>query len=327
MAQLGNLLVTGAAKFLNNIYVNKSVTAPTFVGNLQGQADSVDWSGVKNFSLSHNIPRLVSKDITAYYQDGSLWNRIKGTGEYSQFEDIYVGDYIKMSRPISAVNPDSTYQTTGSQYVTIISINGLMRNGDNQNINYPHLVMAPGMGINGGSYHFGRSRMNPTGTTVGGYKDSEMNTTVIGEVVTEGSTEEGATINQQLYAEFGTHLKTTRELVSKSINATGYNRFGTNNGCSNGWEWNSFQAILMTEVEVYGSTVWSSSGYDTGNGNHQFELFKFAKSAINNRSSWYWLRDVANASNFCYCINYGYSSCYWADYAGNCVRPRFIIAA
>lgn len=327
MAQLGNLLVTGAAKFLNNIYVNKSVTAPTFIGNLQGQADSVDWNGVKNFSLSHNIPRLISKDITAYYQDGSLWDRIRGIKGYSQFEDIYVGDYFKMSRPISAPNPDPTYQLTGSQYVTIISINGLMRNGNDMDINYPHLIVAPGKGINDGSYHFGRSRMNPTGTTVGGYKGSEMNTTIIGEVVTEGSTEEGATINQQLYAEFGTHLKTTKELVSNSINATGYNKFGSNSGCSNNWEWISCQAILMTEVEVYGSTVWSSSGYDTGSGNHQFELFKFAKSAINNRSSWYWLRDVANASSFCCCSSNGNSACRWAANANSCVRPRFVIAA
>ena len=116
-------------------------------------------------------------------------------------------------------------------------------------------------------------------------------------------------------------------MVSNSINATGYNKLGSNSGCSNNWEWISCQAILMTEVEVYGSTVWSSSGYDTGSGNHQFELFKFAKSAINNRSSWYWLRDVANASNFCGCYCNGNSTYSWASYAVNCVRPRFVIAA
>lgn len=276
--------------------------------------------------MSHNVPRLVPKDITAYYNDGSLWKRLEGTGGYSLYEDIYVGDYFKMSRAISAQNPDSTLQLTGSQYVTIASIGGLAHNGDNIGLTPNHLVMVPGQGF-GDTQHFGRSRMNPTNTTVGGYKGSEMNTTVLGAVATSGSTATGATINQQLYAEFGSHLKTTRELISKSINASGYNRFGTSGGCSNGWEWGSYQAILMSEIEVYGSIVWSSSAYDTGTANHQFELFAHSKSAINNRSAWYWLKDVASAASFCYCDRYGFANCGSASYAGNYVRPRFVIGA
>lgn len=40
MAQLGNLLVTGVSRLLSKLYVNDSVTAPTFIGKLQGNADS-----------------------------------------------------------------------------------------------------------------------------------------------------------------------------------------------------------------------------------------------------------------------------------------------
>lgn len=276
--------------------------------------------------MSHNIPRLVPKDITSYYTDGSLWNRIAGTNGYSLYQDIFVGDYFKMSRAISAPNPDSTYQATGSQWVTIASIGGLAHNGDNIDLTPNHLVMVPGQGF-GGTQHFGQSRMNPTNTTVGGYKGSEMNTTVIGDVVTSGSTADGATINQQLYAEFGSHLKTTREMVSNSINASGYNRFGTSGGCSNGWEWGSYQAILMSEIEIYGSIVWSSSAYDTGSANHQFELFRHSKAAINSRSAWYFLKDVASASYFCRCGGHGYSDYYSASHANHFVRPRFVIAA
>ena len=278
-----------------------------------------------NNNIIHNIPRLVPKNITSYYTDGSLWKRLNGTDGYSLFQDIYVGDYIKMSRPISAKNPDSNNQATGSQYVTIASIDGLMNNGDNP-VTYHHLVMVPGQGFDG-TQHFGTSRMNPTNTTVGGYKGSELNTSVIGAVVTSGSTASDATIHQQLYAEFGTHLKTTRELISITINATGYNRIGTNSGCSNDWEWANMQAILMSEVEVYGSIVWSSSGHDTGNANHQFELFTHSKSAINNRSAYYWLKDVATASDFCRC-NYNGGSGYGnAGDSWYFVRPRFVIAA
>ena len=274
----------------------------------------------------HNIPRIVPKDITSYYNDGSLWKRLEGTGGYSLYQDIYAGDYFQMSRAISAKNPDSTQQLTGSDWVTIASIGGLAHNGDNIDLTPNHLVMVPGKGF-GGTQHFGRSRMNPTSTTVGGYKASEMNTTVLGAIATAGSTAADATINQQLYAEFGTHLKKTRELVSNGINANGVSRYGISNGCSNGWDWINAQAILMSEVELYGSIVWSSSGYDIGNANHQFELFANSKSAINDRSAWYWLKDVASASGFCYCYGNGNSDCNGAGNASNCVRPRFVIAA
>ena len=276
--------------------------------------------------MSHNIPRLEPKDITSYYNDGSLWKRLNGTDGYSLFEDIYVGDYFQLSRTISAKNPDSTQQLTGSDWVTIASIGGLAHNGDNINLTPNHFVMVPGKGF-GGSQHFGRSRMNPTNTTVGGYKGSEMNTTVLGAIATSGSTASNATINQQLYAEFGSHLKTTRELVSNSINANGVNRYGSSNGCSNNWEWMDAQAILMSETELYGSIAWSSSGYDTGNANHQFELFANSKSAINNRSAYYWLKDVASASGFCDCDDGGDSGYGGAGNADGFVRPRFVIVA
>lgn len=274
----------------------------------------------------HNIPRIVPKDITPYYNDGSLWKRLEGTGGYSLFEDLFAGDYLKMSRPISAPNPVADYQLTGSQYVTIASLGGLAGNGDNSSASDKWAVMVPGMGF-GGTQHFGRSRMNPTNTTEGAYKGSEINTKVIGAVATTGSTAAGATINQQLFAEFGSHLKTTKELITNSINATGANRLGVTTGCSNNWEWLSMQAVLMSEIEVYGSCAFSSSGHDTGNANHQFELFVFSKNAINNRSAWYFLKDVASAADFCYCNNYGDANCNSASKANGYVRPRFVIGA
>lgn len=279
-----------------------------------------------NSNISHNIPRLIPKDITSYYNDGTLWQRLNGTNGFQLYEDIFVGDYFKMSRPISAYNQNQNYQATGSQYVTIAGIDTMWGNGDNITMAYHHLVMIPGMGF-GGTQHFGKSRMNPSNTTVGGYVGSEMYTTIIGDVTTSGLTDTTATINQQLYAEFGSHLKTTRELLSNSLNSTGNNRFGEAGGCSNRWDWYSCQAVLMSEVEVYGSIVWSSSGFDTGIANKQLPLFANSKQAINNQSAWYWLKDVASASSFCSCSSLGFSNCNGASDAHFCVRPRFVIAA
>lgn len=286
---------------------------------------------ILNFSIpcksimNHNVPRLVPKDITTYYNDGTLWQRIAGSNGFSAFEDIFVGDYFKMSRAISAYERTGAYQTTGSQYVTIAGINTMSGNGDSITMQYNHLVMVPGTGF-GGTQHFGRSRMNASNVTTGGYKGSEMHATTIGAVASAGSTASNATINQQLYAEFGTHLKTTKELVSNSINAGGYNRFGNAGGCSNNWEWVSCQAVLMSEIEVYGSTVWSSSGYDTGNANKQLPLFAYEKSVINNRSAYYWLKDVASSAYFCSSSSSGFADCDGASGACSCVRPRFVIA-
>ena len=277
-------------------------------------------------AISHNIPRVTPKDITAYITDGTFWKRLAGTNDFVLFEDIYVGDYFRMSRAISAYERTGQYQTTGSQYVTIAGLDTMMNNGDQgSGVNYHHAVMVAGQGF-GGTQHFGKSRMNATNTTEGGYKASEMNTLVLGEVTSTGSTAADATINQQLYAEFGSHLKTTREQVSNAINATGYNRFGSATGCASGWEWISAQAILMSEIEAYGSIAWSSAGYDTGNANRQLPLFAFSKQAQNNRSAYWWLKDIASAAIFCYAGSNGYAYCHYASYANFYVRPRFIIA-
>ena len=265
------------------------------------------------------------KDITSYYTDGTLWDRIAGTNGFKPYEDLYLGDYFKMSRAISAYEQTQQHQATGSQYVTIAGFDCMRRNGDRDSMNFNHITCVPGQ-FRSGTFYFGRSRMNPTNTTVGGYVGSEMYTTTIGEVATEGSTEATATINQQLYAEFGSHLKTSKELLSNTINASGYNRFGTNNGCSNSCSWCSCQAVLMSEVEVYGATVWSSSGFDTGTACMQLPLFAKDKACINNRSTYYWLKDVANASLFCRADGNGRAGHGTSNDATVCVRPRFNLA-
>ena len=306
------------AVFTDTVYDDTEVK-----GSISQQSTEI--MSIKNTAnFSHNIPRNVPKDITSYITDDTFYKRLNGTDGFELFEDIYVGDYIKMSRAITC--PDSSGGTVGSQYVTIAGLDTMMNNGeDGKYVNYHHAVMVPGKGFEG-IQHFGRHAMNATNTTEGGYAGSVMDQSVLGAVVTEGSTASGATINQQLYAEFGRHLKTTDELLSTSINATGTNRFGTANGCSNNWAWAMRQAVLMSEVEVYGSTVWSSSGYDTGNAKMQLPLFAHSRNAINNKISWYWLKDAASSALFCGCSSDGAAHYNDAGNTWNSVRPRFIIS-
>ena len=317
---------TDAATLLNALQLSGVMSnSPAKGSSLPVKSGGV-WDAIHAISISNNIPRLVPKDITSYITDGTFWKRLAGTDGYALFEDIHVGDYFKMSRAISAYERTGQYQMTGSQYVTVAGLDTMMNNGDQGNgVDYHHAVMVAGQGFSG-KQHFGRSRMNATGTTEGGYKASEMNTLVLGEVTSTGSTAADATINQQLYAEFGSHLKTTRELVSNALNATGYNGFGSATGCASNWEWISAQAILMSEIEVYGSIAWSSSGYDTGNANRQLPLFAFSKQAQNNHSAYWWLKAIADAARFCTATSDGSADYSGAGSAHNYVRPRFIIA-
>ena len=281
----------------------------------------VDLSALQTLVEFYNIPRVTPKDITPYWTDGTLWNRIAGSSGYKPYDDIHVGDYIDMGRTVTC--PESYDGTVGSQYITVASCGGFYGNGDT-GITYPHIIMVPGKGF-GGTQHFGRHAMHAS-TPHPGYVSSDMNQSVLGPVVTEGSIATGATINQQLYYIFGSHLKTIRSLLATSISSSLYNRFGSAGGASSGWGWQSVQTRLMSEIEVYGSIAWSSSGYDTGDANHQFELFRFSKSAVNNRSAYYWLKDAASSSYFCYCNSFGYSDCYDATYGSICVRPCFVLS-
>ena len=54
----------------------------------------------------------------------------------------------------------------------------------------------------------------------------------------------------------------------------------------------------MSEVQLYGSTIWSSSGYDTGEANEKLALFNLIRpnKLFGNKSIW--LRDVASATGF-----------------------------
>jgi len=273
---------------------------------------------------SHNVPRFYAstvgegKDITEYFNDGSLYSRLNGTDGYQLFEDIYVGDFFDMGRTVTIT--DSTNGAIGSRWVTVAGIDTLAGNGDTVDMWYHHLVLVPGkggLGANEGSVqHFGQHSMNSTDTTVGGYVGSWMYTTGL------------SSINTQLESIFGDHLKSTRELLTNDMNANLSSMAGLGwTGCATNWAWYDCKSVLMSEVEVYGSTVFSSSAFDTGNANQQLPLFRFSTRAQNNRTAWYWLKSLASSSDFCCSSGYGDSGYGGASSSGGYVRPRFVIAA
>ena len=87
------------------------------------------------------------------------------------------------------------------------------------------------------------------------------------------------------------------KLLSNAVNQTGTNKMGSATGCSSGWGWVANQYIsALSEVQVYGATVWSSSGYDTGEACRQLDVFRVYNHTEIFGGEYPWLRDVVSAS-------------------------------
>lgn len=96
------------------------------------------------------------------------------------------------------------------------------------------------------------------------------------------------------------------KLLSNAVNKTGFNRFGTSTGCASSWTWESNCYIsALSEVQVYGSTVWSSSGYDTGEACRQLDVFRLFNMNEIFGGEYPWLRDVVSASRAAIVRDYG----------------------
>lgn len=97
-----------------------------------------------------------------------------------------------------------------------------------------------------------------------------------------------------------TNLVSHKKLLSNAVNTTGYNRRGEASGCTSGWAWDDTKICALSEVQVYGAAIWSSSGFDTGEACRQLEVFqKYSHTEIFG-NEYPWLRDVVSASYAAY---------------------------
>ena len=156
-------------------------------------------------------------------------------------------------------------------------------------------------------------QMNSTNLTTGGYKGSAMHTTKLPALVTK------------LQTVLGSHLKKRRVLVSNSVNTSIASMAGEGwTGASNGWEWVDTYAVLPSEVEVYGSTVFSSSFRDVGEACQKLPIFNFINPVYFSRWD-FWLRAVASSTIFCRVYTYGGADGGAASYSYG-VRPLIYLA-
>ena len=103
------------------------------------------------------------------------------------------------------------------------------------------------------------------------------------------------------------HVLAHNKLLSNAVNQTGTNKMGSATGCTSSWGWVSSYISALSEVQVYGATVWSSSGFDTGEACRQLDVFRVYNHTEIFGGEYPWLRDVVSASDAARANGYGYA--------------------
>ncbi len=122
----------------------------------------------------------------------------------------------------------------------------------------------------------------------------------------------------------------SRNLLTNHVNTEVINQSGGRfTGASDNWAWYTRKIDLMSETNVYGTIVWSSSGYDTGIDNRQYAIFQLKPEFINSYESSkfnYWLKSICGSAYFALVGSVGESAGYgWNASILFGVRPRFLI--
>ena len=261
---------------------------------------------VANGAASHNGVPPLKRSIQNYFNDGSLWERISN----KTFEDLYIGDYFD-------ITISTSYTSNEVVRCNLAHFNYYENCGDTP-LTKPHVVIVP-------ENCFAQThQMNSTNTTEGGYHGAAIQT-VLNTYTTAIANKIG-----------NSHLLSFRDLWSNAVNTSVASMAGAGfTGSASGWNWYDAKLVLMSEMQVYGGNVWSSSGYDTGIANRQLALFKYDPSKLicklggtdrvsaSNRY-WWWLKNIASSSWFCIVDNGGSANCGDASYS-NGVRPLFLI--
>ena len=218
------------------------------------------------------------------------------------FSDLYLGDYFPVT--ITTTLPDGTIKIETVELM-IAAFNYYYNIGDTP-LNKPHLVFIPR-----GAGFATTAKMNETNTTEGGYLNSYMHQTVL------------PCYAASLKTALNNHLLSHRTILPNAINASIPSMAGAGmTGASSNWAWGTIELQLMNEVQLYESTVWSSSAYDVGADNRQLPVFKFINPMQFGRLD-FWLRSVVSSTTFARCNNYGGAHITGASFALY-VRPLIL---
>lgn len=219
------------------------------------------------------------------------------------FKDLFIGDYFHIN-----INTGDG----GEEIVVCIfaGFDSYLRHGDH-GLTTHHAVIVTKNCLNT------EYQMNSTNITNGGFVGSDMWTNVI------------PIYNAAFGDVFGNHLLTHRTFLTNAIDSTLSSNAGNGfTGCASGCVWTDTQLSLLSEIQVFGTNISSSSFFDDGCDNSQLPLFALDQSAKICSNSLgrktYWLKNIASSSSFVSVLSNGASS---YQYAANSrgIRPVFLI--
>lgn len=101
------------------------------------------------------------------------------------------------------------------------------------------------------------------------------------------------------------NLISHNKLLSNAVNTTGYNKLGEASGCASGWAWEDTKICALSEVQVYGAAICSSSLFDTGEACRQLDVFQRYSHTEIFGNEYPWLRDVVSASCAAFAVSHG----------------------
>ena len=152
---------------------------------------------------------------------------------------------------------------------------------------------------------------NSINTTAGGYQSSAVQAYCDGD---------GQAAIESVFG--AAHVLTVSDLISSDINASvtspGYSGWS---GTASSWVWKYNKVRLMSEVEVYGTRLFSG-GNDIGSACNQFPLFRLMPQLATGVSYTYWLSGIASSTYACVSGSAVYASSTSVAYG---VRVRFLV--
>ena len=229
--------------------------------------------------------------ITSANVDAFIAAHIKN----GRFYDIRLGDVVTIQ--------DGTYN---HKWIVAGFNTELGKYTGSAYLSTPHISLVPYQGA------LLSAPMNSSNVTTNGFKGSAMYTSTLETVITK------------LTSALSTHLLTKGNLISNATASVASSGYAGWTGTSSGWEWVSKKASLLTEAQIYGAPVFSSSGHDTGEGYEQLPIFRFMSYIQVFGNVGLWLRGVADSAYFC-AAGDGGDACYYGAGNSRGVAPLIII--
>lgn len=285
-----------------------------------------------NASSSHNsIYR--GNDITSYLTNGTLWDRINGTNGFSLFEDLYIGDYIQVTKHDVTTNyvivhfdyyyntgPSSSSLFTQHHLVMMprASLNLKGYNDSSQLITTANAGQTVTVQESNYVYKWNATMSAPnTATTAGGYIASRMRTVVMPWCNAMVEDAFGAAH----IAEINVRYPITFASATSGVAAT--------SGWASEQNYDLSKCDLPNEVQIFGSQICGldvngTAQHEVGIDCIQFAYFQALSHPMRNAAGSIWWRSVCSETQATRLAYGGYPHAFTASAAQN-IMPRFVL--